>query len=181
MVLLCYFVLTHTAAHSGTWAGQASKQPSSMILISCYRFFQHFVAFCVVYDTHTHHYSHQICLPVCTMWTRLMHIQWAFNSDAHRKRITMSSMWTNLKALLKHDLFILALIVKDPKSSKEQPSHSDCLPKFKLWTDSHIYATGHLGSNTSENMKTRLSKATCSCAYVRMLFSSSNWRYGSIA
>ena len=58
MVLLCYFVSTYV--RSATWAGQASKQPSSIILVSWCRFFQHFD----MYHTHAHHYSLQICLPV---------------------------------------------------------------------------------------------------------------------
>ena len=55
MVLLCYFVSTYTCSTT-----QTSEQPSSIVLVSWCRFFQHFD----MYHTHAHHYSLQICLPV---------------------------------------------------------------------------------------------------------------------
>ena len=87
VVLLC---LTHIAAHSGTWAGQASKQPSSIILVNWYRFFQHFVAFFC--------YLH---LPLFALYLLLCHVNTIdactsnahsirFTSDAHQKCITIS-------------------------------------------------------------------------------------------
>ena len=74
VVLLCFDI---SCTRSDTWAGQASEHPSSIILVSWYRFFQHFVAF----------WCWHPCSPLftlnllscCAMWTQSMCIWCSFN------------------------------------------------------------------------------------------------------
>ena len=80
LCLLANLVSMYTRSCSATWAGQASEQPSSIVLVSGHIFFWHFVAFCCyVWHPRLPLFTSNL-LTCCAMWMWSMRIQCAFNS-----------------------------------------------------------------------------------------------------